>query len=281
MTLSYQLLLPLLLAAAAGICLAIYLSFHLGHIARTRAADASSSGSRSTQRNSQLLAAGLVALLGAVLAHGGGLFPMLAAAILCSILGWFTPPLYERFSRGKVLLLRERQIPPALDLLANGMRAGMSFLQAWTFATRQTPDPFGAEMTTTLNEIQLGRSMEDALERLRQRVHCEDMDLTVSAIHLTLQTGGDLPKGLATIASTIRARAVMRSKIDALTAQGRLQAMLVAAIPIVMVFVTYGVDPARTSLLWTTTYGWILLAVLASMDILGFLTIQWICKIKI
>ena len=48
-----------------------------------------------------------------------------------------------------------------------------------------------------------------------------------------------------------------------------------------MIFITYAVDPVRTSLLWTTAYGWILLAVLAVMDVLGFFTIQWICKIKI
>lgn len=281
MTFSVHLLLPLLLAAGAGISLAIFLAIHLGNLALARAAGVSSPGGRSADRKPQFMAAGVVALLGAVLAHGGGFFAMFAAAIACGILGWFTPPLYAHFSRGKALLVRERQIPPSLDLLANGMRAGMSFLQAWTFATRQTPDPFGAEMAATLNEIQLGRPMEEALERLRQRVRCEDMDLTVSAIHLTLQTGGDLPKGLATIAATIRARAVMRAKIDALTAQGRLQALLVAAIPVVMVFVTYGVDPVRTSLLWTTAYGWILLSVLATMDILGFFTIQWICKIKI
>lgn len=281
MTLSLQLLLPLLFAVAAGICLAIFLAFHINNLARARAAESPQPAARSARRNPQAPAAALGALLGGLLAHAGGFFAILAAGIVCGILGWFAPPVYQRFSRGKALLLRERQIPPALDLLANGMRAGMSFLQAWTFATRQSPDPLGAEMATTLNEIQLGRPMEEALERLRQRVRCEDMDLTVSAIHLTLQTGGDLPKGLATIAATIRARSVMRAKIDALTAQGRLQALLVAAIPVVMVFVTYAVDPVRTSLLWTTAYGWILLSVLAVMDVLGFLTIQWICKIKI
>lgn len=279
MTFSLQLLLPLIFAAAAGICLAIYLAFHIGSLTRTD--DDPLRYGRSGRRNPQLPAAAIGAIFGGLVAHAGGIFAILAAGIACGILGWFAPALYRHVSRGKAILLRERQIPPALDLLANGMRAGMSFLQAWTFATRQSPDPLGAEMATTLNEIQLGRPMEEALERLRQRIPCEDMDLTVSAIHLTLQTGGDLPKGLTTIAATIRARAVMRAKIDALTAQGRLQALLVAAIPVVMVFITYAVDPIRTSLLWTTAYGWMLLAVLGVMDILGFFTIQWICKIKI
>ncbi|HPC19171.1 MAG: type II secretion system F family protein [Kiritimatiellae bacterium] len=281
MTLSLQLALPLALAAAAAVCLALFLSMHLHRAVAALAAARPGAFPRRDQQRQQAMAAGLVALLGVLIAHGGGLFAMLAAAITCGLLGWFFPPWFSRFTRGKSLQLREKQIPPALDLLANGMRAGMSFLQAWTFATRQTPDPLGAEMNTTLNEIQLGRPMEEALERLRQRVRCEDMDLTVSAMHLTLRTGGDLPKGLATIAGTIRARAIMRAKIEALTAQGRLQALLVAAIPVVMVFVTHMVDPVRTALLWTTVYGWILMAVLAVMDILGFLTIQWICRIKI
>lgn len=281
MTISLQLLLPLLFAIAASICLAVFLALHLHALAAARAVARADSPSHRDTRGQQTLHALLLALLGALLAHKGGLLAILPAGILCGLLGWFLPSILLHFRRGKAVQIRERQIPAALDLLANGMRAGMSFLQAWGFATRQTSDPFGTEMNTTLNEIQLGRPMEEALDRLRQRVRCEDMDLTVSAIHLTLQTGGDLPKGLATIASTIRARSVMRAKIDALTAQGRLQAILVAAIPVVMGFVTYAVDPVRTSLLWTTAYGWILMAVLAVMDILGFLTIQWICKIKI
>lgn len=276
----FQLLFPLLFALAAAICLAVFLSLHLQALALAKAATADSPARRDA-RSQQLAYALLLSLLGALFAHSGGLFAILPAAILCGFLGWFLPAILQHFRRGKAVQIRERQIPAALDLLANGMRAGMSFLQAWAFATRQTPDPFGAEMNTTLNEIQLGRPMEEALDRLRLRVRCEDMDLTVSAIHLTLQTGGDLPKGLATIASTIRARSVMRAKIDALTAQGRLQAILVAAIPVVMGFVTYAVDPIRTSLLWTTAYGWILMSILAVMDVLGFLTIQWICKIKI
>ena len=56
---------------------------------------------------------------------------------------------------------------------------------------------------------------------------------------------------------------------------------LVAGIPLIMVFVTYAVDPARTSLLWTTTYGWILMGILAVMDVIGFFAIQWVCAIKI
>ena len=282
MTFSLQLLFPLLLAIASGIFLAVFIAIQLQHAALAQATNGRlATTAQSDKKNRQILFAAAFSLLATLLAHRGGIFAMLAAAILCGLAGWFFPILLQHLSHGKAVQLRERQIPSALDLLANGMRAGMSFLQAWTFATRQTQDPLGAEMNTTLNEIQLGRPMEEALDRLRARVRCEDMDLTVSAIRLTLQTGGDLPKGLATIAGTIRARAVMRAKIDALTAQGRLQALLVAAIPVVMIFITYAVDPVRTSLLWTTAYGWILMAILATMDILGFFTIQWICKIKI
>ena len=281
MNFSVQLILALVLAAAAACGVAIALTLHLQSLAAARASGPGEPTAPADRRRREVLFAVGLGLLGALLAFRGGLFAMLAAAIFCSVAGWFLPGFLARVRRGKALQLRERQIPAALDLVANGMRAGMSFLQAWTFATRQTPDPLGSEMNVALNEIQLGRPMEDALDRLRLRLRCEDMDLTVSAIRLTLQTGGDLPQGLATIAATIRARAIMRAKIDALTAQGRLQALLVAAIPVVMIFITYAVDPVRTSLLWTTAYGWILLAVLAVMDVLGFFTIQWICKIKI
>ena len=72
----------------------------------------------------------------------------------------------------------------------------------------------------------------------------------------------------------------MRRRINALTAQGRLEAGLVAVVPLAMLGITYSINPAQTSLLWTTTYGWILLVVLGTMDVLGFFAIQWICAIK-
>lgn len=220
-------------------------------------------------------------VVAAFIAHSGGIWALLVAAGVGAAAGYLLPRALSRMRGNRLQKDREKQIPASLDLLANGMRSGMSFIQAWTFASQQTPEPFGADMANTLNEIQLGRPMEEALENLRRRVDSEDMDLTVASIRLTLATGGDLPKGLATIAGTIRSRAMMRGKIDALTSQGRLQALLVAGIPLIMVFVTYAVDPERTALLWTTTYGWILMAVLAIMDIIGFFAIQWICTIKI
>jgi tight adherence protein B len=225
-----------------------------------------------------MAAAAVLAMLPAL---RGGAGAALAALVVGGAAGWYLPGLIDRFRAKRRRGVREKQIPAALDLLANGMRSGMSFLQAWSFASQQTPDPFGGEMSETAREIQLGRPMEEALENLRRRVDCEDMDLTVAAIRLTLATGGDLPKGLATIAGTIRDRAQMRGKIDSLTAQGRLQAVLVAGIPLIMIFVTYAVDPVRTSLLWTTTYGWILMGILGVMDVIGFFAIQWVCAIKI
>lgn len=248
---------------------------------RTRAEKAELQRRAASSRGTRArwMAAG--AVLALLPALRGGAAAALAAMAVGGAAGWNLPRLVGHFRAKRRRGVREKQIPAALDLLANGMRSGMSFLQAWSFASQQTPDPFGGEMSETAHEIQLGRPMEEALENLRRRVDCEDMDLTVAAIRLTLATGGDLPKGLATIAGTIRDRAQMRGKIDSLTAQGRLQAVLVAGIPLVMVFVTYAVDPVRTSLLWTTTYGWILLGILGVMDVIGFFAIQWVCAIKI
>jgi tight adherence protein B len=248
---------------------------------RARAEKASRQRKPGSTRGIRLRWAACAALLAALPALRGGPAAAFAAMAVGGIAGWNLPRLLENFRAKRLRGVRERQIPAALDLLANGMRSGMSFLQAWSFASMQTPDPFGGEMGETAREIQLGRQVEEALENLRRRVDCEDMDLTVAAIRLTLATGGDLPKGLSTIAGTIRDRAQMRGKIDSLTAQGRLQAVLVAGIPLIMVFVTYAVDPVRTSLLWTTTYGWILMGILGVMDVIGFFAIQWICSIKI
>jgi len=233
------------------------------------------------KHSAQLLLALLLAAFAMAAALPGGPAAAIAAVCAGALAGWFLPVWFRRWSRARSLKTREAQIPPALDLLANGMRAGMSFVQALGFAASQTPAPFGDEMIATKREIDLGLPLETALEHLRRRVGSEDMDLTVASIRLTLSTGGDLPHGLAIIAGTVRARAAMRRRIAALTAQGRLEAMLVALVPVAMLAVTYSINPKQTSLLWTTSWGWMLLVALGAMDVLGFFAIQWICAIRI
>jgi tight adherence protein B len=228
----------------------------------------------------QLLAALVFASVAMALALPGGRFAMAGGALAGALAGWFLPVFLRHLRHSRQIKSQELQIPPALDLLANGMRAGMSFVQAWGFAASQTPAPFGEEMVATKREIDLGLPLEKALENLRRRLESEDMDLTVASIRLTLSTGGDLPHGLAIIASTVRARAAMRRRISALTAQGRLEAMLVAMVPVAMLGITYSINPEQTSLLWTTGTGWMLLIALGVMDVLGFFAIQWICAIK-
>lgn len=273
-----------MLSAALATGAAAVVLFVLGCFAiiRRRTAEAPLVRRRAAKRKvpAQATLALVLAAAAMAVAVAGGPTAMAAAAFAGALAGWFLPVLLRRMRLSKTVKTQERQIPPALDLLANGMRAGMSFVQAWGFAASQTPAPFGDEMVATKREIDLGLPLEKALEHLRGRVESEDMDLTVASIRLTLSTGGDLPKGLAIIAATVRARAAMRRRIAALTAQGRLEAGLVAVVPLAMLAVTYSINPEQTSLLWTTGWGWTLLIVLGVMDVLGFFAIQWICAVK-
>jgi tight adherence protein B len=268
-------------ALATGACAAMSLFLAVCAVVRRNGAEAPLVRHHARRKRPvQALAALLLAAAGMAVALPGGPVAMAGGAAAGALAGWFLPVLFRRMRLSKMVKTQENQIPPALDLLANGMRAGMSFVQAWGFAASQTPAPFGEEMVATKREIDLGLPLEKSLENMRRRVESEDMDLTVASIRLTLSTGGDLPNALAIIAATVRARAAMRRRINALTAQGRLEAGLVAIVPLAMLGITYSINPVQTSLLWTTGWGWFLLIALGAMDVLGFFAIQWICAIK-
>jgi tight adherence protein B len=176
-----------------------------------------------------ILASGLVcAVLGTVLGKS------IIFGILSGILGAFLPPLYVGSSQKRRLRQFDDQLGDMLNLMVNGLRAGYSIMQALEAVSRELPAPISDEFRRVVQEMQLGIAMEEAMDHLLRRISSDDLDLVVTAINVQREVGGNLAEILDTISFTIRERVRIKGEIAALTAQGRITAIVISLLPVVL-----------------------------------------------
>ncbi|WP_305825414.1 type II secretion system F family protein [Massilia brevitalea] len=193
----------------------------------------------------------------------------------------FFPRLLYAWMRNRRMRRFEEQLPDALMMLAGGMRAGIGLNAAMAQLVAETPAPLGQEFTLLLREQRLGLQLEQSLSNLARRVPTQTTTLVVSAMRIATETGGGLAETLERTAHTVRSRLQMEGKIGALTAQGKLQAWVVGALPILLMLVLNKMEPEAMSYLWHDRIGWATLAVIAVLEGLGIYVIRRIVAIDV
>jgi len=126
----------------------------------------------------------------------------------------------------------EEQFPDALTLIASSLSAGHTFLRAIQMMAEESEGPIAEEFGRVVSETQLGDPLVDALQRMAERLDIKDVDWVVQAIRIQQTVGGRLADLLHTLADFIRSREEIRREIDVLTAEGRLSAYVLGALPV-------------------------------------------------
>jgi len=162
--------------------------------------------------------------------------------VLFGLIGYFLPGMYVKRAEKGRLKKFDGQLGDMLNLMVNGLRAGYSTLQAMEAVSRELPSPISDEFRRVVQEMQLGLAMDQALDHLLRRIQSEDLDLTVTAINVQREVGGNLAEILDVISYTIRERVRIKGEIAALTAQGRATAWVISAMPIALVLLLYLVN---------------------------------------
>lgn len=175
----------------------------------------------------------------------------------------------------------EAQLVETLTLMANSQRAGFAFAQAVELAAQRTGPPISIELNRMLLDLNLGASTEDALIGMNERVRSEDLDLVVTAILIHRQTGGNLAEILDNVTETMRDRERIRGEIKTLTASQRLSGAILSGWPVLLGLFFTAMNPGTMSLMWTTLPGIIILSVMLSLNLAGYLTIRRILAIDI
>lgn len=173
------------------------------------------------------------------------------------------------------------QLVEALSSMSNAMKSGFSIMQAMEHVVANGESPISEEFETMLHQTRVGVGFQEALRNMDRRVGSEDLTLVVLSIETARKTGGNLTEIFASISHTIRERMRIEKRIDTLTAQGRLQGIVLSLMPIVIGLVLHLLEPGLFGPFLKSTVGIICLFVVAIMLVLGALTIRKIVKIDI
>jgi tight adherence protein B len=165
--------------------------------------------------------------------------------------------------------------------MANGVKAGLSITQAMERVVENLPNPISQEFGLALSQIRVGMSVEQALNELGERLPRPDVQMFVTAITVLKETGGNLAETFETIVMVIRERQKVEKKIEAMTAQGLTQGMIITAVPAIIICILFFMDPNFISPLFSTTLGLIVLMVIMTLQIIGWFMIKKIVKIQI
>lgn len=137
----------------------------------------------------------------------------------------------------------ERQLPDLLQQLISSLRAGYGVMQAIDAASREMEEPMAGELRRLFTEVQLGRDLTESLRDLAARIDGEDFEWVVQAIEINREVGGELVEVLEAVANTIRARDHLRRQVKTLSAQGRLSARILLAMPFAMAVLLSLINP--------------------------------------
>jgi tight adherence protein B len=161
-------------------------------------------------------------------------FSGLVAAVVALALGVATPVMVLAHIRGRRAAHIARQLPDGIDLMVRSLRAGHPLNGAFQIIAREMADPIGSEMGIVADAITYGDDLTDAVTAFADRAGIEDARYLAVAINIQAGTGGNLAHVLEALAKVIRERFAMVRKIRALSAEGRLTAIIVSVIPLVI-----------------------------------------------
>lgn len=205
----------------------------------------------------------------------------LALSTLVVLVATVAPIIYIDVKVRSRMAAFEEQLPQILNLIAGSLRAGWGLLQSVDMVVKETLPPASDEFRRVQTEARLGLPVEDALRTMSERVGSEDFAWAVTAISIQREVGGNLAEVLDVVAATIRDRAALRRQVSALTAEGKLSAMILIALPFIEGIVLFAVNPTYMRPLITEPLGWLILATGLLLLLVGSIWLMRALKVEV
>ena len=207
--------------------------------------------------------------------------PQALASVIVALVCLLTPYLLLKLAEKNYYKKFNEQLPEALDLLARAVRSGNALSAGLGMIAEQIEDPISSEFEATVDEINLGLTMNEALENLCERVPLTDLRFFSIAILVQKETGGNIGEILDNISRLIRERIQFKDHVAALTAEGRLSAIVLIGLPILLTVYMYMTNYDYLSLLWIEKMGQYMVFGAIIMQIVGAYVIKRIVDIDI
>lgn len=196
--------------------------------------------------------------------------------------GWVVfASLYVQFKAKRRMKQFTNQLGDAIAMMSNAIKSGFTFQQAMDIVAKEIKGPISEEFVRALNEIQLGVTLEEALEGICQRVKDDDFEMVAMSVVIQRQVGGNLSQILDTVGETIRDRIKLRGEIKSLTAEGVISGWTIALLPVIVGLFCNAMNPDYFKGMLDTDFGKYLGIACLVSEIIGGLVIRWIINVKI
>ena len=224
-----------------------------------------------------VLSSALFGALALVAAQGLGA----ALALLAGTIGLMLPTWLLARLATRRLHKFESQLPDAIDMIVNAMRAGFSFQAAMKFVGEEMPAPLGEEFMRFYDEQRLGVDVRNALLDLQDRVNSLDIKMFVTSLLIQRETGGNLSEVLGNIGTLMRERAALKADIETLTAESKMSARILSALPVVVFVLINLINSDFMKPMLSSQTGIIVFVSAAFMVMAGYYTMMKIADIDI
>ena len=224
----------------------------------------------------------LVRVVGFILLFLVGFFVEgLVLAGFMGMFGFYIPSLMLKRARGKRVKRIELQLIEGLELLSSSLKSGLTLPQATELLVKEFPPPISQEFALVMAETRLGVDFTDALENMAKRLNSTIIFILSTGVAITKRCGGDLSVIFNSIAQTIRERATIEGKLEAVTAQGRFQGLILGMMPFALVIILYFIDREHVITLFTYKLGIWAFTLVCIMVIMAQLWIRKLMQIDV
>ncbi|MEK6321625.1 MAG: type II secretion system F family protein [Acidobacteriota bacterium] len=206
--------------------------------------------------------------------------PNVMVAVIVALAG-AAPFLVVSFKRGRRFAKFEELFPDAIDLLARAVRAGHAFTTGLELIAQEMPEPIAGEFRITYEQQNFGMPLREALQNMAVRMPLSDVSFFISALQIQRESGGNLAEVLDNLSYVIRERFKILRQVKVYTAQGRMTLYLLVALAPFTVLMLFLVNPKYISVLFTDPLGKVFLAWGVGLEVLGYLVIRKIIRIKV
>ncbi|MEW6170737.1 MAG: type II secretion system F family protein [Candidatus Omnitrophota bacterium] len=209
------------------------------------------------------------------------IFKSLLATLGGFVVGIILPTTITKQRLAKRRLKFSQQLVDAMNVISGSLKAGLSLIQSIETLVSEMPAPISEEFGLVLRENQMGIPLEESLYNLKKRMLSDELDLLVTAILVSRETGGDLTQVLSQLCFTIREREKLKNRVRVLCTQGRLQGWIMAFIPTAFGAFIYMQNPHAFDVMLQDKMGQMLLGWAVISQILGIYFIRKLSKVDI
>lgn len=202
-------------------------------------------------------------------------------AVIGAVAGMLLPDFIVKQAKAQRKRKFQNQLVDSLFMLSSSLRAGLSLTQAFETLESEMPPPASQEFGLMMKAHRVGRSLEEALQGLNQRMACEELNLITTAVLVARGTGGDITRIIGQLINTIREKKKLNDKISTLTMQGKLQAYIMSALPVFFAISVRGFNENYFEIFFTDPLGRSLVALIVVLWIVGMILMFKLSKVDI